>query len=248
MTTAVFIRSGASAWGAETRLAGWTDIDLSEQGVEEARSAGKMLKRHGYHFDLAFTSMLTRAIRTLYIVQGEMDRMWTPIQKDWRLNERHYGMLQGLTRFEIEEHYGRERVGLWEQGPGLRPPAMSTLDPRCPHYDPRYSHVRPENLPYAESLQDTARRVIACWDSRIAPHVQAGRSVLVVAHDVTIQTLTCHLDAGAAAEGSGAHILTGIPLVYEFSANMRVSDRFYLGGQQVETAIGRVFQAEDLIA
>lgn len=228
MIKIVMLRHGESTWNVENRFTGWTDVELSARGQKEARDAGLALRNHGYTFDVAFTSVLKRAIHTLWLVTEEMQLHWVPVHKDWRLNERHYGALQGLNKAEIAEHYGAEQVHLWRRGFSIRPPAMSFTDPRLPHHDPRYSGVQAARLPATESLEDTMKRSILCWQERIVPEVALGRRAIVVAHHNTLRALIKHLEGVSDAEIMELNIPTGRPLVYEFNDRMEVLARYYL--------------------
>ncbi len=228
MIKIVMLRHGESTWNVENRFTGWTDVELSARGQKEARDAGLALRNHGYTFDVAFTSVLKRAIHTLWLVTEEMQLHWVPVHKDWRLNERHYGALQGLNKAEIAEHYGAEQVHLWRRGFSIRPPAMSFTDPSLPHHDPRYSGVQAARLPATESLEDTMKRSILCWQERIVPEVALGRRAIVVAHHNTLRALIKHLEGVSDAEIMELNIPTGRPLVYEFNDRMEVLARYYL--------------------
>ncbi|MEJ2344874.1 MAG: 2,3-diphosphoglycerate-dependent phosphoglycerate mutase [Gammaproteobacteria bacterium] len=228
MIKVVFLRHGQSTWNRENRFTGWTDVDLSPLGVEEANEAGRILKQEGYQFDYAVTSVLKRSIRTLWIVQDVMDLMWLPVTKDWRLNERHYGALQGLNKAETAEHYGKDQVHQWRRGFAVRPPAMSATDARIPHHDRRYSHVDPSLLPYTESLQDTMKRALPCWDELIVPLMQQGKRLLVVAHGNSLRAVVKQLDQISDDDIMQLNIPTGIPLVYEFDDDLQVLTHYYL--------------------
>jgi len=228
MIKVVFLRHGESTWNVENRFTGWTDVDLSPRGLQEAREAGITLKREGYQFDCAFTSVLKRAIRTLWTVQDAMDLMWVPVQRDWRLNERHYGALQGLNKTEVAAHYGEEQVHEWRRGFAVRPPAMGDTDPRLPLHDRRYADIDPALLPKTESLHDTLRRALACWYETIVPRLRMGKRVLVTAHGNSLRALVKQLDGLSDAEVMELNIPTGIPLVYEFDDELRVLTHYYL--------------------
>jgi len=224
----VFIRHGESTWNRENRFTGWTDVDLSPRGIEEAREAGRLLGQAGYIFDVAFTSVLKRAIRTLWIVQESLDLHWIPDIKDWRLNERHYGALQGLNKAETAARYGDEQVHQWRRGFSVRPPALNPSDPRIPHLDRRYSGLASSMLPLTESLEDTMVRTMACWNESILPQIMAGQRVLVVAHGNTLRALVKHLDRLSDDEVMELNIPTGVPLVYEFDDKTNVMAHYYL--------------------
>jgi 2,3-bisphosphoglycerate-dependent phosphoglycerate mutase len=228
----VLLRHGQSTWNLENRFTGWTDVDLSPQGVEEARSAARLLIEEGYSFDLAHTSVLKRAIRTLWIVLDDMDRMWIPVIRDWRLNERHYGALQGLNKSEMAERYGDDQVHVWRRSYATPPPPLDHDDPRHPGHDPRYREVDPTALPACESLRDTVARFVPYWEGTIAPDVRAGKKVLVVAHGNSLRALVKHLDRMSDEEIVGLNIPTGIPLVYELDGNLAPIRRFYLGDEE----------------
>ena len=222
----VLLRHGESGWNRENRFTGWTDVDLSPQGVDEARSAGRLLRAEGYAFDFAYTSMLKRAIRTLNIALEELDRLWIPVAKDWRLNERHYGALQGLNKAETAAKFGEAQVLVWRRSYDTPPPALEPGDPRHEAGDSRYAGVA---VPTTECLKDTVARVIPYWESTIAPAVRAGRRILVVAHGNSLRALVKHLDGVSDAEIVGLNVPTGIPLVYELDAALRPLKHFYLG-------------------
>jgi 2,3-bisphosphoglycerate-dependent phosphoglycerate mutase len=228
MIKVVFLRHGQSTWNLENRFTGWTDVDLSPKGIEEARRAGQILKHDGYAFDYAFTSVLKRAIRTLWLVQEAMDCLWLPVHKDWRLNERHYGALQGLNKSEIAAHYGAEQLHAWRRGFAVRPPALSATDPRLPHNDPRYHNLPYSALPATESLADTMKRALACWNDDIVPKILEGERVIVSAHGNTLRALIKHLEMLSDEKIMEVEIPTGVPLVYEFDEGMNVIARYYL--------------------
>lgn len=223
----VLIRHGESQWNKENRFTGWKDVDLSEKGVEEARAAGKLLKSEGYVFDEAYTSVLKRAIRTLWIVLGEMDSMWIPETKSWRLNERHYGGLQGLNKAETAAKYGDEQVLIWRRSYDIPPPELDESDERYLGNDPRYADV--ENFPRAECLKDTVARVIPFWESEIAPKILSGKRLIVAAHGNSLRALVKHLDGIPDAEIVKLNIPTGVPLVYELDVALKPLKSYYLG-------------------
>jgi 2,3-bisphosphoglycerate-dependent phosphoglycerate mutase len=238
MIKVVFLRHGQSTWNVENRFTGWTDVDLSPQGVREAEDAGKMLRNAGYQFDLAYTSLLKRAIRTLWLVQETMDLEWLPLEKDWRLNERHYGTLQGLNKLEVGEHYGAEQLHLWRRGFAVRPPALAESDPRHPRYDRRYEWLPMRLLPGTESLEDTMKRAVEHWQSEVVPKMREGKKVLIVAHGNTLRALIKQLEGISDREIMELNIPTGIPLVYEFDDDFRVMAHYYLADEeQVQAAI-----------
>ena len=218
----VLLRHGQSQWNLENRFTGWTDVDLSDQGIQEAYRAGKLLKAVGYSFDAAYTSVLKRAIRTLWIVLDEMDLMWIPVYRSWRLNERHYGDLQGINKQDTVERYGHEQVQKWRRGYVIRPPSLTRTDSRHPRFDPRYAHLKEEELPGSESLRDTLRRVLPYWHEAIVPNLRDGKNVLVTAHGNSLRALVKHLDNISDDEIVGLNIPTGIPLVYELHGFMKV--------------------------
>jgi 2,3-bisphosphoglycerate-dependent phosphoglycerate mutase len=225
----VLLRHGESVWNKENRFSGWTDVDLSERGVEQARAAGLTLKEHGFEFDAAYTSVLKRAIRTLWMVLDGMDLMWIPIHRDWRLNERHYGALQGLNKAETARQYGDAQVKLWRRSYDVRPPALEVQDPRRPCHDPRYRHVPPEQLPATESLKDTGARFLPYWQDQIAPAVKSGQTVLIAGHGNSLRALVKHLDGVSDADIVDLNIPTGIPLVYELDEQLQPIRHHYLG-------------------
>lgn len=229
MTKLVLLRHGQSIWNLENRFTGWTDVDLSAQGLAEAHQAGQQLAELGIHFDMAFTSLLKRAIRTLWLVLDEMDLMWLPVVRAWELNERHYGALQGLNKAETAQQAGPDQVQLWRRSFAVRPPALDWDDPRHPHHDPRYAALTAAQLPATESLQDTLRRVLPYWHEQIVPHLQRGQHVLVVAHGNSLRALVKHLDQLSDEAIAGLNIPTGIPLVYELDQQLVVQQRYYLG-------------------
>jgi 2,3-bisphosphoglycerate-dependent phosphoglycerate mutase len=225
----VLLRHGESQWNKENRFTGWTDVDLTDHGREQAREAGHVLTEKGFSFDLAFTSVLKRAIRTLWIVLDGMDRMWIPVYRDWRLNERHYGALQGLNKSETARQYGDAQVKLWRRSYDVRPPAVEEEDQRHPFHDLRYGHLSREQLPSTESLKDTEIRFLPCWHDHIAPAVKGGQTVLIAAHGNTLRALVQYLDAVPAAEILDVNIPTGIPLVYELNEYLHPVRHYYLG-------------------
>ena len=226
MLKLVLLRHGESGWNRENRFTGWTDVDLSAQGVEEARAAGRLLKDEGWTFDLAYTSVLKRAIRTLHLALEELDLLWLPVEKDWRLNERHYGALQGLNKAETAAKFGEAQVLAWRRSYDTPPPALEAADPRYESRDPRYRGV---TVPKTECLKDTVARVIPYWQSTIAPAVRSGKRVLVAAHGNSLRALIKHLDGVSDADIVGMNVPTGIPLVYELDAELRPLSHRYLG-------------------
>jgi len=222
----VLLRHGESDWNRENRFTGWTDVDLSQKGVEEARAAGRLLKSGGYAFDLAFTSVLKRAIRTLWLALDELDRMWLPEVKDWRLNERHYGALQGLSKSEMAAKFGEQQVLIWRRSYDTPPPALAPEDPRSEARDPRYAGI---DVPRTECLKDTVARVVPYWETAIAPQIRAGKRVLVAAHGNSLRALVKHLDAVSDTDIVGLNIPTGVPLVYELDDELKPRRHYYLG-------------------
>lgn len=225
----VLVRHGQSAWNLENRFTGWTDVDLSEQGIKEAKEAGATLRREGYTFDIAFTSVLKRAIRTLWIILDELDRMWIPIHNSWRLNERHYGALQGLSKAEMAAKYGEEQVKIWRRSYDVLPPALDPSDERSPRFDPRYADLTSEELPLTESLKTTVDRMLPYWYQTIAPAVKSGERVVVVAHGNSLRALVKHLDNISDQDIVELNIPTGIPLVYELDNDLKPIRHYYLG-------------------
>ena len=237
----VLLRHGESDWNRENRFTGWTDVDLSAKGVEEARAGGRLLKAEGFAFDLAFTSMLRRAIKTLWLALEELDRMWIPVEHSWRLNERHYGALQGLNKAETAAKFGEAQVLLWRRSYATPPPALDKDDPRLPGADPRYAAIDPAELPLTECLKDTVARVLPYWNTSIAPAVRAGKQVVIAAHGNSIRALVKYLDGVSDADIVGLNIPTGIPLVYELDARLQPLRHYYLGDPaEVEERIAAV--------
>jgi 2,3-bisphosphoglycerate-dependent phosphoglycerate mutase len=237
----VLIRHGESVWNKENRFTGWTDVDLSEKGVDEAKQGGKLLKEGGYEFDLVYTSVLKRAIRTMWYVLDEMDRMFLPIKNSWRLNERHYGALQGLNKAEMAEKFGEKQVHEWRRSYDIRPPALEKSDPRYPGSDPRYRGLKEEEIPLTECLKDTVARFLPLWHEEIAPTIKKGTKVLIVAHGNSLRALVKYLDDVPEDEIVGLNIPTGIPLVYELNDDLKPIQHYYLGNpEDVEKAIASV--------
>src|SRR5258706_9769678 len=229
MKKIVLLRHGESAWNKENRFTGWKDVDLTPKGVEEARAAGKLLAAEGYDFDFTFTSVLKRAIRTLNFALEEMDRLWLPVEKDWRLNERHYGALQGLNKAETAAKFGEAQVLIWRRAYAIAPDPLTPDDPRWPGADPRYKHLKPSEIPATECLPDTVSRVVPFWNDSIAPAISRGRRVLVVAHGNSLRALIKFLDNVSDEKIVELNIPTGRPLVYELDANLRPIGNRYLG-------------------
>ena len=237
----VLMRHGESQWNLENRFTGWTDIDLTEAGRDQARRAGELLKEKGYVFDVAFTSVLKRAIRTLWIALDAMDTMYLPIHNNWRLNERHYGDLQGLNKAEMAAQYGDEQVLIWRRAYAIAPNPIALDDPRHPRFDPRYAKLTPQQLPATECLQDTVARVLPFWDETIAPSIRAGRRVLVAAHGNSLRALIKHLDNVSDDDIVHLNIPTGQPLVYELDKDLRPIRHYYLGDPaELEAAMAAV--------
>lgn len=225
----VLLRHGESQWNMENRFTGWTDVALSDKGVAEAKSAGTLLKKEGYSFNLAFTSVLKRAIKTLWLALEEMDEMWIPIMHSWRLNERHYGALQGLNKAETAEQYGDEQVKIWRRSFDVRPPMLDKDDDRYPAKDPRYRDLPETDIPAGECLKDTIERVLPYWKGIIVPEIQAGKKIIIAAHGNSLRALVKHLDDMTNDEIMELNIPTGIPLVYELDREMRPISHSYLG-------------------
>lgn len=229
MYKVVLVRHGESTWNKENRFTGWTDVDLSEKGVAEAHQGGQLLREGGYTFDVAYTSVLKRAIRTLWIILDEMDLMWIPVYRSWRLNERHYGALQGLNKAEMAVQFGEAQVHVWRRSYDVRPPALTPDDPRFPGHDPRYRELTPEQLPFTECLKDTVERFLPYWHETIAPMIRSGKRVLIVAHGNSLRALVKYLDNIPDEEIVGLNIPTGIPLIYELDEDLKPLTHYYLG-------------------
>ena len=229
MKTLILIRHGQSTWNRKNLFTGWTDVPLNQKGIQEAVSAGCVLKKEGYGFDIAHTSVLKRAIKTLWLVLEEMDLMWLPVYRNWRLNERHYGALQGLNKTETAEKHGREQVHIWRRSYDVRPPALTPDDPRYPLNDPRYADLAPEQIPLTECLKDTVERFLPYWHQTIAPHVAENKRVLIVAHGNSLRALVKYLDNIPDGDIVGLNIPTGVPLVYELEDNLKPMRHYYLG-------------------
>jgi len=234
----VLLRHGESLWNKENLFTGWTDVDLSENGLQEAKEAGNVLKREGYSFDLVFTSVLKRAIRTAWITLDRMDLMWVPVRHDWRLNERHYGALQGLNKAETAAKYGEPQVKIWRRSYDIQPPALSETDERFPGRDPRYKNLTKEQLPLTECLKDTVERVLPCWNELIAPSIRSGKQILIAAHGNSLRGLVKFLQNISEKEIIDLNIPTGIPLVQELDDNLKSVRHYYLGDPaRIEKAI-----------
>jgi 2,3-bisphosphoglycerate-dependent phosphoglycerate mutase len=237
----VLVRHGESVWNQENRFTGWTDVDLSERGRAEARKAGQLLQEGGFTFDLAYTSVLKRAIRTLWIALDEMDRMWLPVHNSWRLNERHYGALQGLNKAETAAKFGEDQVKIWRRSYDTPPPVLEKSDPRYPGSDPRYAGLTPQELPVTESLKDTVARILPFWHETLAPLLRTGQRVLIAAHGNSIRAMVKHLDKVSDEAIVGVNIPTGIPLVYELTRDLEPINHYYLGDPaEVERAMQQV--------
>jgi len=237
----VFMRHGESQWNLENRFTGWTDVDLTEVGRQQAADAGKLLAEKGFKFDLAFTSVLKRAIRTLWITLDTLDQLYIPVHKSWRLNERHYGNLQGLNKAETAAKFGEEQVLIWRRAYAIAPEPLDYDDPRHPRFDPRYAKLSPEQLPATECLKDTVARVLPFWNETIAPAIKAGRSILVAAHGNSLRALIKHLDNVSDDDIVGLNIPTGQPLVYELDEDLKPIRHYYLADPaEIEAAMAAV--------
>jgi 2,3-bisphosphoglycerate-dependent phosphoglycerate mutase len=229
MHTIVLLRHGESVWNQENRFTGWTDVDLSDRGRDEAAEAGRLLRDGGYVFDVAYTSVLKRAIRTLWITLDALDLMWIPVEKSWRLNERHYGALQGLNKAETAARHGEAQTKIWRRSYDIPPPPLSLDDPRHPSHDPRYATLQPAELPLTESLKDTVARFLPYWHETIAPAIRSGRRVVIAAHGNSLRALVKYLDGIDEHTIVELNIPTGIPLVYELDADLKPVRHYYLG-------------------
>ena len=232
----VLLRHGESIWNKENRFTGWTDVDLSEKGRQEAWQAGETLKQEGYTFDVAFTSVLKRAIRTLWITLDQMDLMWIPIHREWRLNERHYGALQGLNKAESAQQMGEEQVKLWRRSYDVPPPPLDKSDERYPGHDPRYKNLDETELPLSECLKDTVERFLPLWEDQITPMIKQGQKVIIAAHGNSLRALAKYLDDISDEEIIGLNIPTGMPLVYELDTNLKPIRHYYLGDEKAAQA------------
>ena len=229
MYKVVLLRHGESVWNKENRFTGWTDVELSEKGVKEANSSGELLKNEGYVFDIAFTSVQRRAIRTLHICLDVMDLLWIPEVKSWRLNERHYGALQGLNKAETAEKFGDEQVHIWRRSYDTPPPELTADDERYPGHDPRYADLSPDELPLTECLKDTVARFLPYWHEEIAPTIKSGKRVIIAAHGNSLRALVKYLDKISDEKIPGLNIPTGVPLVYELDDDLKPIKHYYLG-------------------
>jgi len=232
VATLVLLRHGESTWNKENRFTGWTDVDLSDRGVEEAHESGRLLREGGYTFDVAYTSVLKRALRTCWIVLDELDLLWIPMDKNWRLNERHYGALQGLNKAETAAKHGEAQTKVWRRSYDIPPPPLSPDDPRHPSHDPRYASLSAADRPATESLKDTVARFLPYWHQTIAPAVSAGKRVLITAHGNSLRALVKYLDGISDQDIAELNIPTGIPLVYELDAKLSPVKHFYLGDEE----------------
>ena len=228
----VLVRHGESTWNKENRFSGWTDVDLSEKGMEEAHEAGRTLRKEGYVFDVAYTSVLKRAIRTLWIVLDELDQMWITVHNSWRLNERHYGALQGLNKAEMAAKFGEAQVLIWRRSYDVPPPPLEPTDARYPGSDPRYRNLSKSDIPQCESLKDTVNRFLPYWNDTLAPAVKSGKRVLIAAHGNSLRALVKYLDGISDTEIVKLNIPTGIPLVYELGEDLKPIKHYYLGDEE----------------
>jgi len=241
MYKVVFLRHGESTWNKENRFTGWTDVDLSEKGIQEAKEAARLLKEGGYTFDIAYTSVLKRGIRTLWIVLDEMDLMWIPVYRSWRLNERHYGALQGYFKAKMAAEVGEEQVLIWRRSYDIPPPALKTSDPRFPGNEAKYADLKAEEIPLTECLKDTVARVLPYWHDTITPTIKSGVRVLISAHGNSLRALVKYLDNMPDKEIVKLNIPTGVPLIYELNDDLKPITHYYLGdAEKVEKAIEAV--------
>jgi 2,3-bisphosphoglycerate-dependent phosphoglycerate mutase len=237
----VVVRHGESDWNKQNRFTGWTDVDLSEKGIEEAKEGGRVLKAEGYTFDIAYTSVLKRAIRTLWLVMDEMDLMWIPVVRDWRLNERHYGALQGLNKAETAEKFGEAQVKIWRRSYDIPPPPLTEDDERFPGHDPRYAGLSKQELPLTECLKDTVARFLPFWHDVVAPDIKAGKKVVIVAHGNSLRALIKYLDNVSEEAIVEMNVPTGMPLVYELDEKLKPIRSYYLGDpEKVKAAMDAV--------
>jgi 2,3-bisphosphoglycerate-dependent phosphoglycerate mutase len=232
----VLIRHGESTWNKENRFTGWHDVELSDKGRAEAKAAGELLKKEGFAFDIAYVSVLKRALNTLWGVLTELDQLWIPMEKDWRLNERHYGALQGLNKGETAAKFGDDQVLVWRRSYDIPPPALEKSDERWPGHDPRYAGIPEDQLPLTECLKDTVDRFLPLWHEKIAPTVKSGQRVIIAAHGNTLRALVKHLDNLTEEQVLKLNIPTGIPLVYELDENLKPTKSYYLGDQEAIAA------------
>jgi 2,3-bisphosphoglycerate-dependent phosphoglycerate mutase len=229
MYKVILLRHGESEWNKENRFTGWTDVDLTEKGIAEAKTAGKLMKEGGYSFDIAYTSVLKRAIRTLWLALDEMDLMWIPVENSWRLNERHYGALQGLNKAETAEKFGAEQVLKWRRSYDIQPPALTKDDVRFPGNESKYQSLTSEELPLTECLKDTVARFLPYWLKTIAPSIKSGKKVIIAAHGNSLRALIKYLDNVSESEIVDLNIPTGVPLVYELDSDLKPIKHYYLG-------------------
>ncbi len=244
MHTLVLIRHGESTWNRENRFTGWTDVDLTPTGIEQAQRAGRLLRDQGFEFDLAYTSVLKRATRTLWHCLDEMDRTWLPVIHSWRLNERHYGALQGLNKADTARQYGDEQVLIWRRSYDTPPPPLEPQDPRCERSDIRYANLAPDQVPLSECLKDTVERVLPFWNESMAPAMRSDKRILVSAHGNSIRALVKYLDKVSDSDIVGLNIPNGIPLVYELDADLAPIRHYYLGDAQAAQAAARAVAAQ----
>ncbi|MFT6589388.1 MAG: 2,3-bisphosphoglycerate-dependent phosphoglycerate mutase [Rhodoferax sp.] len=240
----VLIRHGESTWNLDNRFTGWTDVDLTTTGIEQAKNAGRLLKAEGFDFDIAYTSVLKRATRTLWHVLDEMERTWVPVVNSWRLNERHYGALQGLNKADVAKKYGDAQVLVWRRSYDTPPPALEANDPRCERGDVRYARLQPEQIPLTECLKDTVERVLPFWSEALAPAMQKGKRLVVAAHGNSIRALVKYLDKVSDNDIVGLNIPNGIPLVYELDENLQPIRHYYLGDAEAAAAAAAAVAAQ----
>jgi 2,3-bisphosphoglycerate-dependent phosphoglycerate mutase len=240
----VLIRHGESTWNLDNRFTGWTDVDLTTTGIEQAKNAGRLLKAEGFDFDIAYTSVLKRATRTLWHVLDEMERTWVPVVNSWRLNERHYGALQGLNKADVAKKYGDAQVLVWRRSYDTPPPALEANDPRCERGDVRYARLQPEQIPLTECLKDTVERVLPFWSEALAPALQKGKRLVVAAHGNSIRALVKYLDKVSDNDIVGLNIPNGIPLVYELDENLQPIRHYYLGDAEAAAAAAAAVAAQ----
>lgn len=241
MIKLVLMRHGESIWNKENRFSGWTDVDLTEKGVQEAKNGGSILKSKGYSFDMAYTSVLRRAIKTLWYVLDEMDLQWIQVFKSWRLNERHYGSLQGLNKAETAAKYGEEQVRIWRRSFDISPPKLTIDDVRYPGHDSRYKNINREDLPLGETLKDTIARFLPFWEETVVPQLKNNKKIIIVAHGNSLRALVKHLDNISNEEIINLNIPTGIPLVYELDSDLNTLNKYYLGDtDKIQRSIAEV--------
>ena len=247
MLKLVLLRHGESTWNLENRFTGWTDVDLSERGIQEAHESARLMIAQGLDLDVTYTSVLKRAIRTLWIVLDDMDRMWLPVHRDWRLNERHYGALQGLNKRETALKYGEQQVHLWRRSYDVPPPALEPSDERHPRFDRRYAGLTPKELPATESLKDTYDRALPFWHDTIVPELRSGKRVLISAHGNTLRALVKYLDGLSNEEITELNVPTGIPLVYELDEELRALKRYYLADEDAVRAAQEAVARQSIV-